>query len=250
MRVFLALTAACVIGVSGTYFAVGQTPAADPLDQPIAFLQEARRNYPAVKDYTCTLVKRERIKGQLSDEDIIMMSFRQQPFSVYMKWLSPAKFKGQEVAYVHGRNSNKMRVKSKGLLGNITDFVSIDPQDRRVFEHSRHSIYEAGIGNLIDQSLQSMEAERKIGKSKVQVGEYTYDNRRCYRIETIRPERHPSFTNYRTVLYLEKDSKLPIRTENYDWPTAGSGSEGELIESFSFVGLRFNVGLTDDLFNK
>src|SRR3954464_9716204 len=85
-----------------------------PLDQPVAWMQEAKRNYSAVKDYTCTLVSQERVNGKLLDQNIMALKFRQQPFSVYMRWLQPRDLAGQEVCFIQGKNNNKMRVNPKG----------------------------------------------------------------------------------------------------------------------------------------
>ena len=63
-------------------------------------------------------------------------------------------------------------------------------------------------------------------------------------------ERNPSLPYYRTVLYLEKQSKLPIRLENYDFPRQGTPPEGELLEMFSYANLQFNTGLRDEEFVK
>ena len=52
------------------------------------------------------------------------------------------------------------------------------------------------------------------------------------------------------VIYLEKQSKLPIRLENYDWPTTNGPSGGELLELFSYHNLSWNTGLRDEEFNK
>jgi hypothetical protein len=227
----------------------GQTQAAAPLDTALAFMYEARRNYTAVKDYTCTLISRESIKGELKEESVAVMKFRPQPFSVYMRWLAPTSQRGQEVAYVHGKNANKMRVQSKGIL-KIAGFVSIDVNDPRVMEHSRHTILEAGLGHLIQSTIRNWEIERKVGKTDCRIAEYTYDNRRCYRIENTRLERRPEFYAYRSVIYLDKESKLPIRSESYDWPRPGGTPTGDLLETYSFIDLRFNVGLTDKDFAK
>jgi hypothetical protein len=248
------------IGTLLAAVALGQTPtpnpslanppaAASPLDQAIAWLHEARRNYGAVKDYSCTLISRENIQGRLRDENIIQMKFRAAPFSVYMRWLAPSEFRGQEVAYVHGKNANKMRVHSKGIL-KIAGFVSVDPNDPRVMEHSRHTIYEAGMGHMVDQTLRNFETERQLNRTEVRIAEYDYNSRRCLRIENIRPERRPQYQAYRSVMYLDKESKLPVRTENYDWPRAGGPPTGELLEVYSYVDLRFNVGLADRDFTK
>src|SRR5689334_5719241 len=69
-------------------------PMIDPLDQSIAWMQEARRNYTAVRDYTCTMVSRELVKGKLEEENVIDFRFKA-PFSVYMRWIGPASFAGQ-----------------------------------------------------------------------------------------------------------------------------------------------------------
>ncbi len=84
--------------------------AASALDQPLQWLQEARKSYAGIRDYTCTLLKQERMRGRLQDQNIIVMKFRAQPFSVYMRWLSPQPSAGQEVAFIYGRNNNQMRV--------------------------------------------------------------------------------------------------------------------------------------------
>jgi hypothetical protein len=230
-------------------FPPAAVPAGSSFDQPIAWLHEARRNFTAVQDYTCTLTKREKVNGVLSDEHFIEAKFRTQPFSVYMRWLAPAKYYGQEVAFILGRNNNKMRVHSKGLLKGAVGFVTIDINDRRVFEHSRHTINEAGIGTMIEQVLKSMETERQLGAGQVRASELLYDNRRCLRVEIIRNNPRQSEL-YRTVLVLDKEAKFPIRAENYEWPRQGGPSGGDLAEQVNFTGIRWNLGLTDKEFNK
>jgi hypothetical protein len=227
----------------------GAAAPAHPLDQPLQWMYEARKAYSAVRDYECTLVKQERIDGVLSPQNIILMKFRGSPFSVNMRWLAPTP--GQEVSFVYGRNNNMMRVNfSKGLKKAI-GFVSVDPFDGRVMKHSRHHIYEAGIGNLIEQTIKNMEMERRLNKTQVQTAEYTYNERPCWRIESTRTERMAGadgrdvFYSHRTVMYLDKERKLPIRAENYDWPVQGGTPGGDLMEMFSFVNLNLNVGLTD-----
>jgi Protein of unknown function (DUF1571) len=218
-------------------------------DQPLAWMQEAKSNYAAVKDYTCMLVSQERIDGKLGDENIMQMKVKVQPFSVYLKWLGPAKDVGREVAYVQGKNNNKMRVKSKetGILG----FISIDPTDPRVLKTSRHTIRDAGIGHMIDETIKAWEIDRASGKAKVLPAlQAEYNKRECLKIEVVHLEKNAQTPCYRTVIYLEKVSKLPIRLENYDWPRQGGPADGEKLEVFSYPNLQFNVGLTDAEFNK
>jgi len=222
-----------------------------PLDQPIALLQEAKRNYSAVKDYTCTLVSQERVRGKLEEQSIMQFKMKTVPFSVYMKWLAPRESVNQEVAFVLGKNNNKMRVRSVRLgEGKLLGFMSIDPNDPRVLERSRHNILEAGIGKMIDQNIAHWEKTRKIGQSKVDISEAKYNERDCICINITSMQRDANSYCYRTVIYLEKASKLPLRLENYDWPQTGGNPSGELMEMFSYVNLRFNVGLTNEDFAK
>jgi hypothetical protein len=218
-----------------------------PLDEPVRLVAEARQMYQKVHDYTCTMIKQERVNGQLQPENIIAVKLRNQPFSVYMRWSAPRESAGQEVCFVHGRNNNQMRVHANGILG-VAGFVSIDPRDPKVMQNSRHTIYEAGLGNTIERMARAWDEERRAGKTQARIAEYEYAKRRCVRVETYYTERVPQAYCWRSVVYFDKENKLPIRTEAYDWPRAGVPG-GDLLESFSHIDLRFNVGLTDAAFN-
>jgi hypothetical protein len=221
-----------------------------PLEKPLALLNEGRRNFANVKDYSCLMQSRENVRGRLLDENVIEFKMRHQPYSVYMRWLAPAKDKGQEVCYVHGRNGNKMRVHLPKGGGAFLGWNSVDPNDSRVMEHSRHNIYEAGLGHLIEETVKHWEVEAKQGKTAVKMAEYTCNNRKAIRIETHLTERIQGAYCYRGVLYLDAETKTPLRTEYYDWPRPGGPADGELMEMYSYIDLRFNVGLTDQDFNK
>jgi len=220
------------------------------LDQPLAWLYDAKRNYGALKDYSCTLVSEENVRGKLQDQNIIQMKVKTEPFCVYMRWLAPKQSLNQEVAFIAGKNNNKMRVKSNVLGSKIIGFMSIDPNDPRVMDHSRHTILEAGIGNMIDQNIRHWEKERQIGKTEVRISESSYNDRKCHRIETINTERRADSYCYRSVIYLEQNAKLPIRLEVYDWPRKGGPAEGELLERFSYVNIQFNAGMSVRDFEK
>jgi len=216
----------------------------DPLEQPLKWLYQARTEHGQIRDYTTTFIRQERVQGRLLEQNIIALKVRTVPFSVNMRWLAPAEYAGQKVLYVRGSNRNQMRVKSAKPLQKIAGFVSINLDDPRAMQHSRHTVDELGIGNVIEQTIKIMEQERSVGKTQVRIAEYTYSNQPCHRIEFVRSERHPSVYCYRTVLFLDKQTKLPLRIENYDWPSAAA-ADGELLEMFSYTSTRFNAGLSD-----
>src|SRR5262249_44080275 len=148
--------------------------AASPLDEPLRLIAEARQSYQQVRDYTCLMVKRERLQGRLSPEHLVRLSVRTRPFSVDMRWQGPGDLAGQEACYVAGKNGGKMRARAAGMLGRL-GFMTIDPNDPRARESSNHSITEAGIGHLIERYGTLWEQERGLNRTEVKVSAYEYN---------------------------------------------------------------------------
>jgi len=80
-----------------------------------------------IKDYTCTLVKRELIDGTLSEHEYIFLKVRHQPFSVYMYFMAPANIKGRECIYVHGSNQGRLVGHEGGVKGKLLGTHDLDP---------------------------------------------------------------------------------------------------------------------------
>ncbi|HEY7327957.1 MAG TPA: DUF1571 domain-containing protein [Gemmataceae bacterium] len=221
-----------------------------PMDEPMRLIHEAQRAYANVRDYTCLLIKRERMNGKLPPDNVMEMKVRTQPFSVYLRWLQPRNEAGQEVCYVDGKNDGKMRVHPKGVIGSVAGFVSLDPNDPRARQTSKRNITEAGIGNMIERFARAWEHERRLNLTRqVQVAEYEYNRRRCNRVEITHPDNaNGQFLYYRDIIYFDKETHLPIRLEFYDWPRQ-AGDPGQLVEVYSFANMRLNVGLGDDVFD-
>jgi hypothetical protein len=218
-------------------------------DEPLALIARARSAYAKVNDYSCTLIKRERIRGKLTPNHVIVLKVRMTPFSVNMLWKEPRALEGQEVCWVEGKNHGNMRVKPSGLLGAI-GFVSLEPTDERAKRTSNHLVSDTGIGWLIEEFGTGWEQERKLDQTQLRVGTYEYAKRRCTRVEaTHANSAGGAFRHYRNVVYFDQKTNLPIRVENYDWPKT-PGDQGELAEMFSYVNVHLNVGIPDSTFNK
>ncbi len=109
----------------------GAAPAdSTPLDEPLRMIVEARKVFQKVADYSCVLIKRERINGQMTPDDVINLKVRNQPFSVSMQWQAPSDAAGREVCYVAGRRNDKLRVHPSGALS-VVGWLTIDPRDPR-----------------------------------------------------------------------------------------------------------------------
>jgi hypothetical protein len=222
--------------------------AASPVDAPLQLVAAANQSFQEVRDYTCLFIKKERLRGQLQPENLIDMKVRSQPFGVYLRWLAPKALEGQEACYLGGNST--MRVHSTGVLG-VAGFVTLQLNDPRATQNSRHTINEAGIGNLLKRLSERWELERQLNKTEVRIADYNYNQRPCTRVEMIHPDaRSGQFDSYRTVVYFDKASHLPVRVEKYDWPRTGGAPDGDLLESYSYVNTRTNVGLTDAVFNR
>ena len=219
-------------------------------DPGAQLLADARASFTRVKDYMGTLVKEERVGGQLQPEQYIAIRVRQQPFSVYLKWTGPKQFEGQEAVYVAGKNENKMKAKGTGLAG-IVGFVSLDPMDPRALKQSRHAITETGIGHLIETLTRGYEigppgpaGPGAGGLPGLHVPAEAV--RRAWRRSTGSTTANSTATGRWCT--STRQTKLPVRFEAYDWPTAGGPPGGDKLECYSYIDLKFNVGLTDAAF--
>jgi hypothetical protein len=206
------------------------------------WIDAARETFTRVRDYQCTFSKCERVDGVLQEEHSAVMKCRTDPFSVHLKFTAPKAVAGKEASYVQGRHNGKMRAKSTGALG-LVGYITIDPRDPRAMQGTRHSITEAGIGNLIDRLTQARRTVSTEGRMAptVLVAEYTIGPRTCVRFDVTDPSADGVTNSHRTFIYFDKETNLPARYESYD-------RAGDLIECFTYTELRFNLGLSDAAF--
>ena len=203
--------------------------------------------FQKVRDYQSTFVKQERIDGALQEEQIALLKVRNQPFSVAVKFQAPKSMAGRGAAYVVGKNNNQLR--AKGPLGIAT--FSLDPHDPKVMQGTRHAITEAGIGHLINEITAAAQTRTKTEGAdalQVAINEVQVNRKGCVRIEITDPRADGKKSHYRSAAYFDKETNLPIRIENYDRLRANGPAGGELMECFTYLDLKFNIGLTDAAF--
>lgn len=224
-----------------------QAPA--PVERVGQLIADARANFARVHDYTGTLVRQERIADKLQPEQFIDFKIRQQPYSVYLRWASPKHLAGQEAIYVDGKNNNEIRAKGTGVLA-VAGYVSLRTNDPRVMRNSRHSITQTGIGNLLEILSRSYDVGRRLPPNQVTAtfAQYAFERRPCTRMEVTHHVHAPELYCHRCVVYFDNETKLPVRAEVYDWPTRKENPNGDLLECYSYINLKFNVGLTDATF--
>ena len=69
----------------------------DPIVRARSMMASCLEQYKQVSDYTCTFYKRERVDGVLLPYQVMEMKARTQPFSVYMRFVRPARGPGSDL---------------------------------------------------------------------------------------------------------------------------------------------------------
>ena len=220
---------------------------ADPITHAKKAIADCRDRYTQVRDYTCTFVKRERIDDRLTPQHIMVMKARTSPNSVYFRFQQPNQ--GREAIYVHGRNNGRIVAHDVGITKFLAGTMHLDPRGSMAMEDNRHPVTEAGIGTLIETVAKHWAVELTPGESQLTFhDEVRVGNRRCTLIESVHPQRRPDFLFHKVKLYIDQEHGLPIRFEAYDWPRH-AGAAAELVEEYSYLDLKINVGLHDHDFD-
>ncbi len=138
-------------------------PQAAPVSPLRALHRKAVERYAQIDTYVMRLRRREVIGNVHKPEEVILCKFRQEPFSVYLKWLG-AEAKGREVMYVKGRHDNK--VHTLLAAGDVPlvpagKHMTFAVDSLLVKSNSRYAITEAGLGNLITRFGQAVERTEK-----------------------------------------------------------------------------------------
>jgi hypothetical protein len=240
------------------------------LDPVLELARDALEQHTRVhRDYTATLVKRERINGVLQPESKMEMKLRYNPpaedalsnggflpreVSVYLKTIEPKSQAGREVIWVQGANGNKLFAHEAGLLGLVT--VQLAPTSRLAMIGNRYPITEIGLHKLLEKLIERGVKDRAIGPaivkqtSQTKVGDIT-----CSLIEVIHEQpfefvggKRVEFEFYMARIYFDDARLVPIKYASFTWPKR-PGDEPELEEEYIYENLQLNVGLSDEDFD-
>lgn len=198
-----------------------------------------------VKDYTCTMIKRERIGGEVTDREYMYVKIRHQPFSVYLNFLKPADEQGREVIYVEGRNNGKMTAHEGSGLKARFGAVELNPTSAMAMQGNKYPITQIGVKNLVRRLIEVGTQDMKYGECDVTYRKNAKVNDRvCTIIEVTHPVPRRNFIFHKALIYVDDQLNLPIRYEAYTWPKT-QGGPPELDEEYTYLNLKVNVGLTD-----
>lgn len=241
-----------------------ETPAAVPRsDHPFApAVRRAKASLAAmtsIKDYSAVMVKQERINGKLNDMEFMHAKIRNEPFSVYLRFLSPQSIRDREVIYIAGQNNGNLiahESPNRGLIGilaqtKLVGSTSLAPTSTLAMIGNRYPITEIGLLNLTKRLIEVGEHDMRYPSDQAKA---TYhpkakvEGRDCEAYVFVHPVKSKDFTFHRAEVFIDKELNLPIRYASYDWPTTADETP-PLIETYTYTRLKLNVGLTDEDFD-
>ena len=233
--------------------------AAHALDPLLELARRALANHVQEhRDYTADLVKQERIGKTLYPSSTMAMKLRYSPsesgearkVSVYLKTTAPKSQAGREVLWIQDQNGNKLKAHEAGLFGLVS--VDLLPQSRLAMAGNRYPITEIGIEKLLRKLIERGELDKSLGPAEVRIRENVeLAQVPCKLLEVIHQEpfveidgKKVGFEFYHAQIYMDEERLVPIKYASFTWPKA-EGQEPELLESYTYENLKFNVGITD-----
>lgn len=195
----------------------------------------------SIRDYSCTFVKRERVDGELNEQQYIFMKIMHQPFSVYMSFLKP--FAGREVVYVAGQNEGKLIALDVGVKRYLGK-MPLDPQGALAMKGQKHPITSVGIRNLTEKLIKVSEAELQYAECEVTTNPDTKINtRKATMVQIVHPTPRQNFKHHVARIFFDNELKIPIHYDAYLWP-AQAGGQPPLEESYTYQNLKVNNNFT------
>jgi hypothetical protein len=217
-----------------------------PLEPALKIAQKGLDSIKAnIKDYSATMVKRERIDGVLGEHEYMFCKVRHEPFSVYLSFLAPEAVKGQEVIYVAGQNDDNILAHAGSGVRAMVGMVSLKPSSMLAMQGNRYPITELGVENLTRRLVEVAEHDKQFGECEVNFFPGAKVNGRiCTCIQVTHPVPRRNFRFHLARVFIDDELTIPVRYEAYDWPQE-AGGQPVLMEEYTYMNVQVNQGFTD-----
>ncbi len=221
--------------------------AAHPLAPVLETARASREVIRKIPGYTCTFIKQEQFKKGPPLRQVMILKFRREPFSVYLKYIDP--HPGREVIFVEGRNKGRLHVHEPSGLASFVGTVSLAPSSSEAMKENRYPVTMIGMEKVLDTAIGEWEPALKHPEVKVdkypqaKVGEFD-----CTMFEVVYPKPIESYKFHKARLYFDKKTQLPVRTEQYGFP-GKPGEEAPLQEEYTYADLKIDVPIAESDFD-
>ena len=215
-----------------------------------------------VRDYSCRLIKRERINGKLQEPQFANLRVRCEhraedgtvlPLAVYMDFLAPRSILDRRVLYVADKHDGKVLVRKGGNL--MKDLkLKVDPFSERARSESKHTITEIGLDKLLDRWVQQLKVDIQSDPEATNTRVSHFRNalvnkQKCTHIQIVHPKQTDAFQFHKISLFVDDKLHVPVRLIVYGWPEQ-PGGDPPIDEEYNYVGLKLNQGLSDKDFRE
>ncbi len=206
----------------------------------IKLAKEVQENLKKIKDYEATFTKKEVVGRKLIQSEMYV-KFREEPFSVYIKYLNP--HAGREVIYVAGRNKDKLLAHGEGITS-IVGTIKLKPDSKDALEENRYPITMFGMSNLVSTLTSQWQEDEKHDDCVVKFfPNAKLDKVDCKVVETSYAKQVPHAKFHMSRMYISKETGLPVRVEQFGFPVAGA--EAPIVEEYTYSNVKTNLGFGD-----
>ncbi len=231
----------------------GDELARQAAEDPLAFLNLCRERYLAtIRDYRCIFHIRERQadSAELGPEQEIAIRFREQPFSVDMRWTKNPQ-QATRVNYVAGRWQRGARdlalIYPSGLAGLLTPAgVRLDIHAPEVRAASRRPVDDFGFRRTMELIIENCQKARGDSAYDLRyIGEGEIDSRPCLVLRRLLPYQGPQgpFPDRLLLIYVDREWLVPTGCFSF---TDDAGEQP--LGTYVTTDVKINVGLTDQDF--
>ncbi|MCA9099982.1 MAG: DUF1571 domain-containing protein [Planctomycetales bacterium] len=210
-------------------------------------LEQACAKLASYDDMSATFHRQERLDGVLAEPNVMQLKVRNAPYSVFARWTTP--HEGREIIWRPDANDGMIMVYPGGPRAWLLPLVKVDPFGDQAMSENRRPVSELGIWNFADRLLEG----RRLDLAEPRVDAWmTQDqriaNRDCYSFTFLTPEHTVTARNYKTVIFIDRETELPLGCQLFGWPE-NDGDDPPLEESYLFEDLEMGTGLTDLAFD-
>jgi hypothetical protein len=220
--------------------------------QPVAFLENCARYYDRnVQGYQLVMQKQERLQGKIQKKEMVEVAFKEDPFSVSLRWLDGAR-KADRVVFVKGENDDMMLAHPAGVAGSLVKVVKRKVDGPEAKEAGRYPLDQFGLKNSLIRTVTSMKTAKE--KNMLQVaflGEVPVieaGNKPCVKLRRTYLEPEADGVMELTV-YVDKSTWLPVGWVMKGKTNPATGNRDFIAEYF-FKDIRLNPKFGADQFKE
>lgn len=215
-----------------------------------------------VRDYSCRLIKRERINNSLQEPQFADLKVRcehqtkdgtTEPLAVYMQFRAPRSIEDRRVLYVADQHDGKVLVRKGGSMMKQLR-LSVDPHSMLTRSESKYKITEIGLDKLIDRVVRRFKSDMQHDPDAANTRVAHFRNayvgkRKCTHIQVVHPQPAEGLGFHQLSLFVDDELHVPIRLIVHSWPKQ-AGGDAPILEEYNYLGLRLNRGLSGQDFSE